>query len=297
MEWKKYQSIVRHGKTATHETVKDGQYVVVWEKLDGANASFMLNEDGGIDCFSRNTKLSNSDGLRGFYQWVQANVNPLNLVPNRIYTGEWLVRHKIDYGDNEGKFYLFDIFNITTNQYMGAGYVKAVADKFDILLAPIFLEGTIGQDFTFEDIQALAGKSVLAPDGKGEGVVIKNYTHQFRDGSQLFTKIVTKEFQESNGVKSPKTVSKNADPMTEFISAHLTEARVEKILGKLVDEGKLKEDYDITDMGDILRALGSSVADDILAEESDELFKVVKKRVGRNVPSVVKNILEKNGKI
>lgn len=293
--WKKYQSIVRHGKTFTQELVKDGEIVVVWEKLDGANASFMLNEDGGeVLCFSRNNPLTGwKDGLRGFYEWVQSNIDKEKLDVGKIYFGEWLVRHKIDYGEHENNFYLFDTLDLGKNEFMSVAHVIADAEKLNIKTAPIMAVGTVGVSFTFEQIQALVGTSLLAPDGVGEGVVIKNYLARSKDGSQLFTKIVTKEFQEANGVKSPKTVQSKADPMTQFVQTYLTEARVEKLLGKLVDEGVIKEDYDITDMGAILKGLGSSVADDILSEESDELFKVVKQRVGRAVPTIVKNILEK----
>lgn len=297
MEWKKYQSIVRHGKTATNETIKEGSHVVVWEKLDGANASFMLNDNGEIECYSRNTKLSESEGLRGFYQWVHATIDKAKLIPNRIYIGEWLVRHKIDYGENANKFYLFDVYNLETDQYMPFWYVYDVASDLQVNLAPVFKSGLIGRDFTFEDIQALVGKSKLAPDGVGEGVVIKNYDFKFRDGSQLFTKIVTKEFQESNGVKSPKIASTAPDVITEFVSKNVTENRIEKMLHKLVDDGKLDEDYSVSDMGTILKLLGSSVAEDVLKEELDELVKVVTKRIGRAVPNVVKKVLEKNNRI
>lgn len=305
MEWKKYQSIVRHGKTATQETIKDGSHVVVWEKLDGANASFMLNDNGEIECYSRNTLLSESEGLRGFYQWVHANIDIDKLNPNYIYYGEWLVRHKIDYGENANKFYLFEIFDKENNEYVGFetlvidglwASLDANGDKiFD--LAPVFLNGVVGKDFTFEDIQSLAGKSTLAPDSIGEGVVIKNYDFKFRDGSQLFTKIVTKEFQEGNGVKSPKIASTAPDVLTEFVSKNVTENRIEKMLHKLVDEGKLDEDYSISDMGTILKLLGSSVAEDVLKEELDELVKVVQKRIGRAVPNIVKKVLDKNGRL
>lgn len=297
MGWKKYQSIVRHGKTATHETIKDGSHVVVWEKLDGANASFMLNNDGELECYSRNTKLSESEGLRGFYQWVHATIDKTKLIPNHIYVGEWLVRHKIDYGENANKFYLFDVYDLEYNKYMPLRFVSDASDDLGILLAPIFKSGIVGRDFTFDDIQALVGKSVLAPDGVGEGVVIKNYDFKYRDGSQMFTKIVTKEFQESNGVKSPKVASTAPDILTEFVSKNVTENRIEKMLHKLVDEGKLDEDYSVSDMGTILKLLGSSVAEDVLKEELDELVKVVQKRIGRAVPNIVKKVLEKNNRI
>lgn len=293
---KKYNSILRHGKSGTHETVKDGEYVVIWEKLDGANSAFCLSKDGTeVLCFSRNKQLDEHDGLRGFYQWVQKNVKKERLMKNYIYFGEWLVKHKIDYGENANQFYLFDVFNKVSNEFVSETRVCLEGNSLKVKTAPVLADGIVGKDFTLEEIVAMAGKSKLAVDGKGEGIVIKNYSHKHKDGSQVFTKVVTKEFQESNGVKAK--VTKTSDAITDFIQQFLTEARVEKMLNKLVDEGKLCENYDITDMGTILKELGSSVADDIIKEESDVLFKVLKQRIGKNVPSVVRNILEKNNRM
>lgn len=295
VEQKKYDSIIRHGKTGTHETVKDGDYVVIWEKLDGANASFMLNEDGTeILCFSRNNLLdaSKENNLRGFYQWVQNNINIDCLYSNYIYYGEWLVPHKINYGDNANDFYLFDIYHKENKEYLNEEEVVKESNLLNIKTAPVLKNGIIGKGFTLQEIFDMAGISKLAPDGKGEGIVIKNYSHKHKDGKQVFTKVVTKDFQENNGAKIK--IAKVSDPLGEFVDKTVTEARVEKMLLKLVDEGKIPEDYDLEHMGLILKSLGSSVADDIIKEELDELLKIVKGKIGRKVPNIVKEIITKN---
>lgn len=278
------------------EVEDNHNYIVNGVVVHNSNASFCLSEDGTkILCFSRNKQLDEHDGLRGFYQWVQKNVKKERLMKNYIYFGEWLVQHKIDYGENANQFYLFDVFNKDTNEFVSETRVCLEGDSLKIKTAPVLADGIVGKDFTLEEIVKMAGKSKLAVNGKGEGIVIKNYSHKNKHGSQVFTKVVTKEFQESNSVKAK--VTKTSDAITDFIQQFLTEARVEKMLNKLVDEGKLCENYDITDMGLILKSLGSSVADDIIKEESDVLFKVLKQRIGKSVPSVVRNILEKNDRM
>ena len=102
--------VVRHGKTFTQSTLVGNPQIVIQEKLDGANASFKRDGDKVL-CFSRNTQLDEHNTLRGFYNWVQENIKAEDLVEDGTYFGEWLVKHKLSYGENENKFYLFDIYD------------------------------------------------------------------------------------------------------------------------------------------------------------------------------------------
>lgn len=288
---KKYQSIDRHGKRNTQETLFEGARIVVWEKIDGANASFKREGDTVL-AFSRNNQLDEHNTLGGFFEWVQGNIKAEDLKDGVIYFGEYTNPHKINYGENTKKFFLFDVYNEITEKYEPLQIVKYEAERLSLNLAPIFYEGEFQ---SLEHIMEFVGKSQLAPDGIGEGVVIKNYSYTDRFGNQIFTKIVTKSFQETNGGKV-KEFKVSKDPLTSFIEDTVTEARVEKMLHKLVDEGKLKEDYAIEDMGTILKLLGSSVYEDVMKEEADTLAKVIKNRVGRAVPNVVKSVLFKEGR-
>lgn len=283
---KKYQSIERHGKSGTHLTIEGEPYIVIQEKIDGANASFQRVGDK-ILAFSRNTLLDESNNLRGFYEWTQTlDIEKIHY--GSIFFGEWTAKHKLDYGDNHNKFYLFDEYDTYTEKYMPFDEVKKVADIFGIETVPVFYEGKFQ---SLEHIQSFVGKSVLGEIG--EGVVVKNYNYTNKYGAQVFTKFVSDHFAEVTKTKQHKV---KADPLTEFINSTLTEARVSKLIHKLVDEGKLNEDYAIEDMGEILKGLGSSVFDDIIKEELDELLKVVKGRVGKAVPNIVKEVLAKNGR-
>jgi hypothetical protein len=70
---------------------------------------------------------------------------------------------------------------------------------------------------------------------------------------------------------------------------------------KLVDEGLLKSDYAIEDMGIILKALGSRVYEDIMKEESDLFGEYeedkIKRTIGKNVPNVVKEVLKEQNRM
>lgn len=84
-----------------------------------------------------------------------------------------------------------------------------------------------------------------------------------------------------------------------FVNATMTEARVEKMLYKLVDEGIIEEaPFQIEDMGVILRNMGTRIFDDIMKEESDMLptdydENQIRKSIGRNIAQIVKNIIAK----
>lgn len=291
VEQKKYKSIERYGKSGNEINVRGN--IVIWEKLDGANASFQRVGDKVLAFSHRNFLDGSKDKqLGGFYGWVQENIKAEDLVEGYVYFGEWTNLHKVNYGENLKKFFFFDLYDTEKERYLDMGHIRTEAGHLGLTLAPIFYEGEyVSEDHT----QSFVGKSMLAPDGKGEGIVVKNYKNLDRFGNQSFLKIVTKEFQETNGAKVREMIAK-PDPLTMFINDTVTEARIEKMLHKLVDEGKLKEDYAIEDMGEILRALGSSVYEDVIKEEADTLAKLVKGRIGRAVPNVVKAVLVNTGR-
>jgi hypothetical protein len=294
-EQKKYHSIVRHGKNGTHLTVENNAIVVIQEKLDGANASFK-KENGMLRVFSRKQELDQHNTLNGFYNWVMENIEPSDILPNFIYFGEWLTMHKIDYGkENMKKFYLFDIYNEMSDEYCDFDDVKDEAIALNINLIPVHYIGE-SKDFAF--LESFNGQSLLNPEVKAEGIVVKNVNYKTSHGEQIFTKIVSKEFAEI--VRQP--LAKAPMPPSEerkFVDTFMTVARIEKLMHKMVDEGIVKE-LAIEDMGIILRTIGGQIYQDMIDEEIDELpiefdEKSIKKAIGKVLPIYVKQILSKVG--
>lgn len=289
-EIKKYMSIVRLGHKTTADVLNKGDYITITEKVDGANASFTAI-DGEAYGFSRNNSVNEDNTLRGFYGFVQT-LDASNLLPNKRYFGEWCVKHKIDYGENLNKFYLFDIYDEETQEYLPLDFVKTEADRLKLNLVPIFYEG---EYIDFEHLSGFIGKSELTEDGKGEGIVVKNVDYRDRHGKQIFVKLVSEGFREMQKQKAPKDPSKQPEEFT-FVKTFMTKGRVEKLIHKLVDEGILEEKFGIEDMGLILRNLGDRVYEDMIKEESDSLSKEFKennlrKGIGKNLPLMVKEII------
>jgi RNA ligase. len=290
MEQRKYMDVVRLGHKTTQGVLNEGDYIVVMEKLDGANASFRLGPDGSVVAFSRNTQLNEENNLRGFYQWVKQNIDPRLLQPDVIYFGEWLVKHKLDYGDNGGQqFYLFDVFFEPTSTYAFADLVLFIARDLKLQTAPIFYAGPYKG---FDHLMSFVGKSALGE--QGEGIVVKNYDYRDPYGKQIFVKLVSEKFAEMQPQKKPRDPNQPEGQEAQFIKTFMTRARVEKLLLKLVDEGILDEQFGIEDMGTILRNLGTRVYDDILKEETppqDFDEKAARKAIGKHLPLMVKEII------
>ena len=299
----KYIDVIRYGKSCTTDVVKEGDIISITEKIDGANASFRLDDTNilGVSCYSRKQPLSEEQRLNGFYDWVKDNIVPIKdkLNPNYIYYGEWLVSHKVVYKPEYYKnFYAFSIWDTTTEQYLSDDIVIEEARRLNIKTTSYFYQG---EYISFEHLMSFVGKSdmTLEPN-TGEGIVVKNVNYtDSRDGKQCFVKLVSERFAEIQKQKVPKNPNVN-NVLKSLIMTVLTKPRVEKLLYKLVDDGLLKEDYAIEDMGTILRMLGSNVYEDIIKEES-ELFEQyetdeVKKGIGKNLPNIVKEILKEQNR-
>jgi len=293
MEMKKYTKIIRLGHRSTADVLNEGDQIIVQEKLDGANASFRRDGEDLL-AFSRNRQLDEHNSLRGFYQWVQETIDIRKIKPDYIYFGEWLVRHKLSYGDNEQLFYLFDIYSVSEQRYLPLESVIKEADLLGIRTVPVFYTGEYRG---FDHLSEFVGRSDLGAEG--EGIVVKNVDYTDRFGNQLFVKLVSDRFREIQKQKAPKD-PKAVPAEALFVRSFLAEARVEKMLHKLVDEEVISEQFGIEDMGIILKELGARLFEDIIEEESDSLpqeyeEREIRKAIGKTLPVQVKAIIPTRG--
>ena len=154
----------------------------------------------------------------------------------------------------------------------------------------VFFDGVINN---IEDIQQYVGKSDIAKD-YGEGIVVKNYNYSSKFKNHVFVKIVSEKFKEVKGIKQ-KPLNSSVDSLDVFIESVLTNARVDKLIHKKIDLGLLPERLTISDTGVVLKELGSGVIDDIIEEELDVLIALLKKRISRKTPLVVKSVIYEKG--
>lgn len=293
---KKYTDIIRYGKTQTNGVLSKGDFISITEKIDGANSSFCRDDNElGISCYSRRQKLDQDNRLRGFYDFVLDVIVPMKdkLNSNYRYYGEWACSHTVQYKPEAYKeFYLFSVWDEETDRYLSDEIVKSEADRLGLTLIPYLYQG---EYVSYEHLMSFVGKSDLTLEpNTGEGIVVKNVSYFDRFNRQVFVKLVSEKFSEVVKQKAPKDPTIDNE-FRDLIKSVLTEARVEKLINKLVDEGILKEDYSIEDMGVILKNLGNRVFEDIVKEESDLLGNYeeqnIKRAIGKNLPSTAKTVL------
>jgi hypothetical protein len=112
--------------------------------------------------------------------------------------------------------------------------------------------------------------------------VVKNQTRLNDPNSRqpFYLKIVGEQFVETKAHSHNKIKQTNADVLAKLeadkalAETIVTEARVNKILLKLVDEGVLPEDWGAKEMGIVAKNLPRAVYDDCIKEESETVKQI-----------------------
>jgi len=251
-----------------------GDLIQITTKIDGANASIAWDETTGkLEVFSRTNLLDKPGALRGFYDYVKTEVEPkldMSKHPDIVVFGEWLVPHSVSYNKEAyGKWYVYDIWNKKLGGYMAQSVVSGFCREYHLNYAE---ELYYGPFVSWDHCRSFIGKS-KAYGPEQEGVVVKNQTKLYDEtrGAPAYIKIVDEKFKESHKVKTKRELSPEEaaakERGTTLAASVVTEARVRKIILKLVDEGKLPSELGPKDMGAVMKQLPKLVFDDVLKEE------------------------------
>lgn len=277
---KKYKDIERL-KDKYAPAFKVGEHITITEKIDGANASIVVNEDGTLTACSRRNELNQNNTLQGFYDFVQtldASIVSTALTSRYILFGEWLVKHTIRYPEDKMKqFYVFDVYDTETEQYMPWDFTKQIAEFIGLKTVPLFYDGPF---ISWEHIYSFVGKTEMGGEPTGEGVVIKSQDrldNKF-SGTPEYVKIVAKEFSEVHQSKPQKEIDPAkvaAKQAAEDLAATIVTARrVEKAIQKLVEDGIVPEDWDEKSLGVIAKHLPRAVYNDCVKEEPETVAQI-----------------------
>ena len=271
-----------------------GDIIQITTKIDGANASIAWDETTGkLEVFSRTNLLDSPGALRGFYDYIKAEIEPKtdwSGYPALVFFGEWEVPHTCKYSkDAYNHWYLYDIWNNVTQSYLPQTEVKAFCKKFKLNYIE---ELYYGPFISWEHCRSFLSKST-AYGPEQEGIVIKNQSKLGDENSRAptYLKIVNEKFKESQHSKKEK---KQVDPEAEAAKAEaaklaasiVTEARVRKLILKLVDEGKLQADLQPKDMGAVMKLLPRLVFEDCIREEN-ETVKLLGEYAGKCIAAEV----------
>ena len=261
---------------------KEGEHIVCQEKLDGSNGQILFDaETGTLKAFSRRNELNQNNTLQGFYDFVQAldaSIVSAALTSRYILFGEWVVKHTIRYPEDKMKqFYVFDVYDTETEQYMPWDFTKQIAEFIGLKTVPWFYDGPF---ISWEHIYSFVGKTEMGGEPTGEGIVIKSQDRLDNKSSRTpaYVKIVAKEFSEVHQSKPQKEIDpeklakKQAD---EALAATIvTERRVEKAIQKFVEDGIVPENWDEKDLGTIAKNLPRAIYNDCVKEEPETVEQI-----------------------
>lgn len=272
--------------------------VVILEKIDGANFRWKLHENGNLLFGSRKTLFKEhgepapfdriNKSFRPAVQEVKDTVDIdvlrdiLTDTGSLWFFGESLHKHTLNYDAWNGRHpdieseipnYLgFDVYAEEDSRFLSHSEVVDIHEKLNLSTVPLINRGD-ASEFTVESITVPESK-YRTPDpdadnefdkkGLAEGVVIKNTDLDLR------AKLVADKFEETHDTwtaNTPKEVSEARRIANIFTNQYATDARIQKIANKLVDEGK----YDQLEMG-MMQDLPRRVAEDIFAEHGWELL-------------------------
>ena len=238
MEFRKYMHVERLGSCEV-DGIDVGK-CYIFPKIDGTNASVWTNDDGSMGVGSRRRTLSLDADNAGFCLYA-INSDPLRELllanPNWYIYGEWLVPHTLKTYRNTAwrKFYIFDIWNTFSEEYMPYETYKEVAESYGISVIPPL---SIVEKPTMETFWQLINENqyLIEDDkGSGEGIVIKQYGYKNKFGRTCWAKVVRNEFKDMHSSNQPNE-RRAADQIEDAIaSKYVTQAVVDKAFASIED--------------------------------------------------------------
>lgn len=138
------------------------QYLVIEEKVDGANAAISFTADGQIRLQSRGHYLTG--GVREkhfnlFKQWAHTHASAFwEVLGSRfILFGEWLyAKHTVFYDALPHYFLEYDVLDLTTQVFLSTKRRQQLLSGLPLVSVPILFTGTLASD---KQLLGLLGES------------------------------------------------------------------------------------------------------------------------------------------
>jgi len=140
-----------------------GKYIVVEEKLDGANAGVSFSHDGGLLLQSRGHFLDGGARERQFAlfkTWATTHQQALweSIADRYVLYGEWLyAKHTIFYDALPHYFFEFDLLDTETGEFLSTDRRCELLQGFPIVSVPVLWRG---QARSVEHLRALVARSL-----------------------------------------------------------------------------------------------------------------------------------------
>lgn len=209
------------------------------EKIDGANARFMFRESQLL-FGSRNNDITSAEPGKSWTAWTSYVANIVQATPevfaeneSYVYFGEAMVKHSLAYNfKDHPPFILYDIWDMKTEKYVSRKVLENVCKRTGLVPVRLVFAGSV-QQFDMKKPQEYLTKSAYG-DVEMEGIVVKSADVPVR------AKFVSDKFKEVNkdvfGLSKRQARATN-DDSEYFISTYFTNARIDKCIFKLRDDG------------------------------------------------------------
>lgn len=263
-----YPSIFALGHSAIADLLKGP--VIVEEKIDGSQFSFMKTEEGELICRSKGANINMVAPEGMFLKAVEELRGILDRLPVGVtFRGEYLSKPKhnvLCYSRVPSRhIILFDI-NPALETYLSPRDKMALAESLGFEVVPTLDEGMINDP---REIRAFLETESVLGGQKIEGVVIKPATYDLfgRDKKVLMGKFVSEAFKEVHaGEWKAEHATKGPKEIVQMLATqYATPARWQKALIHLREEGK------ITDSPKDIEGLMAAVPGDVLKECEAEI--------------------------
>jgi hypothetical protein len=255
--------------------------VTVQEKIDGSQLSF-AKLDGRLRIRSKGREIFVEAPDKMFEEGVKyVQSIESKLVENWVYRCEYLrvAKHNsLCYSRiPRNHLILFDV-GIGLETYLPSADLTKIAANLDIDYVPVYIVG----DMDLETFQRFMGHESILGGQKIEGVVIKNYGEFCqKSGHVLMGKYVSEHFKEVHSKEWKTSNPGRQEVMAMLIAKYRSEARWEKGVFKLRDEGKLQ--HAPQDIGPLMKMIAPDVEAECKEEIMETLWKYFWPQIARGV--------------
>jgi hypothetical protein len=278
MEIASYPQIYNLGHKAVRDIFKSP--TLIQEKVDGSQISFMKHKDGvyvrskGKMLYFENPEKMFTKGMEAIWQTAH------QLNEGWVYRGEYLQKPKHNVLQYDriplNHIVLYDI-QVRSDEFISPIEVKIHAEKLGFESVPYWMmEESPDKDVLDELLSRISflGGATL------EGVAIKNYDMwDPMTGKTLMAKYVSEAFREVHRKK--KYNSSRKDVIQNLVEHYRTDARWQKAVQHIRDEGKLEDSP--TDIGSLIKEVCVDVHTECKEEIQEILFKHFWKQIARGI--------------
>ena len=278
--WHSYPSIYAMG----HRYIEDllNHDVIVEEKVDGSQFSFMKTESGELKIRSKGATMW-IDAPEGMFNRAAATVKEIAdlLYPGWTYRAEYLAKPKhnaLAYDRVPNKHLIIFDINTGHESYMGPNSKRDEAHRIGLECVPVLFTGHITSP---EQFRAFLERESVLGGQKIEGVVVKPFDYGLfgADKKVLLGKFVSEAFKETHAREWKKENPGTADVVASIAEQYRVPARWAKAVQHLRERGELTDSP--KDIGNLLKEIVADVRKECEHDIKDQLFTYAWKQIGR----------------